>query len=187
MRNYELSKRKSGKEQFSNGKKLIDFWQWAHSDILGNAERGKLAEFIVAMALDIDKGCRTEWDAYDLLTVDNIKIEVKSSAYLQTWKQKNLSRIVFDIRPTRIWDENTHNYSDDRLRRSDIYVFCIFKCTDIKQADLLNFDQWEFLVVKTSELNDKLKKQKSISLNSIKKLQHKVATFEMLKDVIENL
>jgi len=35
---------------------LRDFWAWAYSDLIGNTERGRLAEFIVAMALGITEG-----------------------------------------------------------------------------------------------------------------------------------
>ena len=30
---------------------MLDFWQWAYSNIVGNIERGVVAEFIVARAL----------------------------------------------------------------------------------------------------------------------------------------
>ena len=46
--------KKSGVEQFLNAGinlKLQDFWSWAYSDINGNTERGKLAEYIVAFVL----------------------------------------------------------------------------------------------------------------------------------------
>lgn len=77
----------TGREKFSNGQSVNMFWSWAHSDLMNNAERGRLAEFIVSMALNCNSPSRVEWDAYDLSTEDGIKIEVKSSAYLQTWHQ----------------------------------------------------------------------------------------------------
>ncbi len=178
--------KRTGEELFSNGYSLTDFWRWAHSDILSNAERGRLAEFIVAMALGIDEDCRKEWDAYDLLFKDNIRIEIKSSAYLQSWEQTSLSKIVFDIKPTRLWDEKSHKYSDSRIRRSDIYVFCLFKCTDVEKANPLDLAQWVFYIVQTSEINEKLSNQKTISLNSLKKLEHKKADFTELKKAVEN-
>ena len=33
--------------------KVIDFWKWSVSDLVSNATRGRLAEFIVAKALKI--------------------------------------------------------------------------------------------------------------------------------------
>lgn len=40
-----MTERKSGNENFNSEKdaKLIDYWSWAHSDLIGNTERGKLA------------------------------------------------------------------------------------------------------------------------------------------------
>src|SRR6185503_5716161 len=104
--------RKSGNEPFHrNGRLLqtclIDFWRWSASDLVSNASRGILAEYIVACALNIADGVRGDWDAYDLLTPSGVKIEVKSAAYLQSWFHKKLSNIVFSIRPTRSWDAST--------------------------------------------------------------------------------
>lgn len=178
-------KRKIGSEKFSNNTELINFWRWAYSDLLSNTERGILAEYIVAMALGVDKETRVEWDPYDLLTEDDIKVEVKSSSYIQTWKQTDLSSIRFDIRPTRLWDVNTHTYSGDVTRRSDVYVFCLFDCKNFEKANPMNFELWKFFVVKTSELNNKLGNQKTISVNAIKNLNHKKVRFNELKSAIE--
>ena len=63
---------KTGDERFfCNGAekelKLLDFWRWSVSDIISNATRGRLAEFIVASACNIDLSViRDEWSAYDL-------------------------------------------------------------------------------------------------------------------------
>ena len=70
--------RKKGSESFtSNGQpletKLIDFWRWSVSDLVSNATRGRLAEFIVASALDITDGVRNEWDAFDLEMLSGLK------------------------------------------------------------------------------------------------------------------
>ena len=99
------SKPKTGTEVLSyNGVNtkysLLDFWRWSVSDILSNATRGRFAEFIVGTAIGLNpEDLRDEWDAYDLTTVDGIKIEVKSAAYIQTWNQKKISNISFSIKP----------------------------------------------------------------------------------------
>lgn len=102
------------------------FWRWAYSDFLSNALRGVLAEFIVAQALGGDSRPRTEWDAYDLITKDGLKIEVKSSAYLQSWQQHRPSTIRFDIGLKRGWDAATNVYASEAGRAADVYVFCVF-------------------------------------------------------------
>lgn len=48
--------RKTGQEPIHNNQnplvpRLIDFWQWTSSDLVSNATRGILAEFLVASAL----------------------------------------------------------------------------------------------------------------------------------------
>jgi len=67
-----------------------------------NNVRGYLAEFLVARAVDATLP-RTEWDAFDVLTPDGVKVEVKSSAYLQVWDQRRFSRIVFTGLRGRTW------------------------------------------------------------------------------------
>ena len=47
--------------------KLSDYWSWAHSDLLGNTERGIFAEYLVSCALNIQSEPRVEWQKFDLL------------------------------------------------------------------------------------------------------------------------
>ncbi len=79
---------------------LLSFWQWSASDLLSNATRGVLAEYLVARALSDRASVRVEWDAFDAVTENGVRVEVKSSAYLQSWRQAKLSRITFSTRPT---------------------------------------------------------------------------------------
>lgn len=96
----------TGDETFINNQgkevgKLKEYWSWAHSDLIGNTERGELAEYIVACALGIEKNERVAWDKYDLLSAEGIAIEIKTSGCIQTWEQKELSKPHFGIQPTR--------------------------------------------------------------------------------------
>lgn len=107
------SLKKTGEEPFiinnaDAGIKLLDFWQWNQSDLLNNALRGKIAEFIVGKALNAVEGVRLEWDAFGLVTAEDIKVEVKSAAYLQSWKQTKNSTIQFSIRPALAWEASTN-------------------------------------------------------------------------------
>lgn len=63
------------------------------SDLLHNAFRGQLAEFLVSRALGCEAATRPGWDEYDLLTPDGVPVEVKSAAYLQSWEQARPSTI----------------------------------------------------------------------------------------------
>jgi hypothetical protein len=155
-----------------------EFWQWAYSDFLSNSLRGVLAEFIVAKALNCADSSRTEWDAYDLKTPDGLRIEVKSSAYLQTWEQKKPSLIQFDIAKKRSWFSETNQVSDTPARPADIYVFSVFSETEKAIANPLNLDQWFFLIASADFLDTKFGDQKSISLavleqHGLKRLAYK--------------
>ena len=80
-----VPKRLNGSELIVNGNDevsdLITFWQWAYSDLVGNTERGALAEFIVACALGTEKESRISWNSYDLVSKEGVTIEVKTSGY----------------------------------------------------------------------------------------------------------
>lgn len=170
-----IVKRLSGKENFQNrnGEKkntVLDFWQWFGSDLSNNVIRGALAEFIVASALDIDDGVRDVWSPFDLLSKENIKIEVKSAAYLQSWHQKKLSSISFDIGQSIAYDSATSEYDKESKRQADVYVFSLLHFTDKTNLNPLDLEQWEFYVLSSDVLNEKHLSQKRLSLTNLLKL-----------------
>lgn len=183
--------RKTGSEPIhrsgeATGNQLFGFWQWSSSDLLSNATRGILAEYIVACALGIADGVRAEWDAYDLLTSSGLRIEVKSAAYLQSWYHRELSRISFSIRPTRNWDAATNILAEDLRRQGDIYVFCVLNHKDKATVDPLNVDQWDFYVLSARTLNDRFPIQKAIALSSLLRLHPIKSTFHNLGEVVSD-
>ncbi len=165
---------------------VLDFWQWAFSDFIDNTTRGIFAEFIVGYAIDSPtlKSPREGWGAYDLQFKD-LKIEVKTSAYLQAWAQPRLSNIIFSISPTRAFDPQTGRTAKSLKRQADIYIFCVLTCKDQRKVDPLNLDQWEFYVVPTYKL-DKMfgLKRKYITLKQLQILATAV-TFRELKSTVE--
>jgi len=167
---------KSGRERLIYNEEeteftLLDFWRWGFSDILSNATRGKLAEFIVATAVGADlKTPSDEWGAYDLLTPDGIKVEVKTSAFIQSWAQKDYSKPVFSIRPAKYWDQDNGMSDGKAKRHADVYVFCLLKEKDQSKINPLILDQWEFYVVPTTTLNNYKRSSYSITLPSLCKL-----------------
>lgn len=169
-------KAKSGQEPFrAGGKKLdctlLDFWRWSVSDLVSNATRGRLAEFIVARALGVSTNdVREEWSAYDITTPEGLKIEVKSSAYLQSWHQKELSTIVFMTPKTREWSADTNLQSKESKRQADVYVFALLAHKEKATVDPLNLDQWRFYVLSTATLDARKRSQHSITLKSLEAL-----------------
>lgn len=163
---------------------LVDFWSWAYSDLVGNAERGALAEYIVACALGIQDSDRISWSKYDLLTKEGISVEVKTSGYLQTWAQNTLSKPVFGIQPTYGWDSRSNEFDKEQKRQADVYVFCVHKHTDQATVNPLLISQWEFYVVPTSTLNKKFGNQKSVTLSALKNAGAQVCAYSDLKGKI---
>ena len=166
---------------------LIDFWRWAHSDLLGNSERGVLAEFIVACALGLQNSERVSWDRYDLVTKEGIRIEVKASGYLQTWEQKELSKLTFGIQPTFGWNSQTNEYELKQKRQSDIYVFCVHNHTDKTSADPLQISQWDFYLLPTAVPDTKFQKRKSATLSALIRAGAELCAFENLQSRIKDM
>lgn len=168
--------RKTGSEPFCVGPTvlgfdLLSFWQWSASDLVSNALRGRLAEYLVAQSLDIADGLRAEWDAYDLRTPQGFTIEVKSAAYLQTWAQKTLSAISFDIAPTRFWEATTNEYASEARRQADLYVFAVLTHRDKATLDAMDLSQWEFYLLPKAILDTRLPLQKQLSLSTLLTLE----------------
>ena len=185
LKEIEITKH-SGEEKFRDGGKnldfnLLSFWQWSSSDIISNATRGILAEYIVGKALGSIKNedVRDEWGAYDLDTQAGVRIEVKSAAYVQSWKQSRLSKISFNVPKTFGWDRETNKFDKEKKRQADVYVFALLFHKDKKTVNPLDISQWEFFVLPTIVLDERERSQHSITLPSLKKLTDSVSFFEL--------
>lgn len=182
--------RKTGDEKLSfNGREtgltIQDFWSWAFSDLLDNTLRGSYAEFIVAAALGIDLTReRANWEPWDL-TMQDIKVEVKSCSYVQTWEQERPSAIKFSIRPSMSWSAKA-GFSGEQQRPSDVYVFCLYAEKDAARADPLRLDGWEFYVLPTRRLDESCGGQKSIALSSLLQLDPVKTDYEGLKAAVQS-
>ena len=134
-----------------------------------------------------DRDARVEWDPYDLTTPDGVKVEVKSTAYLQSWAQKGKSTLKFNIPETTPWDVVTGLWTTtDRARQSDVYVFCVFTAVDPDTADPLDMAQWDFYVAPTSRVNEALGGQKTVTLSSLtQRVAPETVTFTGLADAVQ--
>lgn len=163
--------------------KLLNFWQWSASDLVSNAMRGILAEYLVACALQLDTAVRVEWDAYDLLMVSGMRIEVKSAAYLQSWHQTKLSPISFNIRSTR----SEQDGYQDLKRQGDVYVLCLLHHQDKTSLDPLDVAQWSFYIMSAGVLNQKFPTQKTLRLSSLLKLDPCRANFDEIAACLQKV
>ena len=179
-----------GSDPFRHGTKPRDFdlegfWRWTGSDLLSNATRGVLAEYLVARALGIDvsTGVRDEWGAYDLCSPEGVKVEVKSSAYLQSWHQRGPSAVSFSVRKTRAIDPNTNAVDIAMRRQADVYVFALLAHTDKATVEPMDLAQWQFYVVPTFKLDGRARSQHSISLRSLEAMAPTLQ-FDALRDAV---
>ena len=181
-------KQKTGNEHFTfegmpSGFLLNDFWRWHSSDLVNNTLRGALAEFIVARALGLDtSNHRIDWGAYDLL-FDELRIEIKATAFIQSWQQKGDSLLRFSIRPTRVWDSMS-GFAEEQLRQSDMYIFCVFAERNRESPDPMQLDKWEFYPVLTRELNAMLGAQKTATLGTLLRFCPEPCDYESLRDAV---
>jgi hypothetical protein len=164
---------------------LLSFWQWSASDLLSNATRGILAEYLVARALEADpEGVRDEWAAYDLKTRDGVKIEVKSASYLQSWHQDKLSRVSFVVPKTRAWDAATNRLDETPVRQADVYVFALLAHQDKQTVQPLDVSQWVFYVLPTSSLDARTRSQHSITMPTLCSLCERPVEYHGLRAAV---
>ncbi len=162
---------------------ILDYWQWAYSNILQNIQRGNFAEFIVKTALeaggvDFNPGLKNDFAPYDLngpiiaSTNKQSRIEVKSAAFVQIWDIKHPERASFSIAPAMLPDE-TGDYRPDapKQRNNDMYVFALYTAKD-RRCNILDLSWWEFYVLPTHVINSDpvLNNQKTISLKRVQEL-----------------
>ena len=181
-------KRRGGDETFRDGDRdlpfdLASFWQWSCSDLVSNATRGVLAEYLVAQALGVADGVREEWAAWDL-TAGETRVEVKSAAYIQSWHQEELSAISFRVPKTRAWDRESNRQSDEARRHADVYVFAVLVHQDQSTLNPLDVSQWRFFVLPTARLDSRTRSQHSITLKSLRALAGEPVTFSDLEDAL---
>lgn len=183
--------RRRGDEPLHDGPRMLgpdltEFWRWSCSDLVSNATRGVLAEYLVAHALGVADGVREEWAAYDLTAADGLRIEVKSAAYIQSWYQERLSPISFRVPKTRSWDRESNRQSEDSRRQADVYVFAVLAHLEQSTLDPLDVSQWEFFVVPTWELDSRTRSQHSIALTSLRALAGAPVMYSDLQSAVRN-
>lgn len=163
---------------------VLEFWRWAASDLLSNTTRGMLAEFIVARALGSPLGVRTEWDNYDVRSPQGVTVEVKTSAYLQTWFQPRPSKIKYGIAPARRWNLEDGTYALEPTRQAQVYVFCLLSETSRERVDPLNLEQWRFHVLPARVLDERCPTQRTLSLATLLRLNPKVTDWRGLAEAV---
>ncbi len=172
-----------------------DFWAWAMSRLMADGPRGDLAEFIVNVALGSDMTIpKKGWGECDIIYRNN-RVEVKCSSVLQEWVRDTPSRPVFSIAKTLACDcveqdDGSYAYqkrppNDFPQRRSEVYVFCLFSEADRQKANPADFGQWQFYIVPTAVLDERLGDQRQISLQGLERIGAVRCSYSELKSVVD--
>lgn len=155
---------------------VLDFWRYALPDLRTNTTRGLLAEFLVHRAL----GARmrnVEWESFDVLTDDGLRVEVKSSAYVQAWDQRGPSTIRFTRLRGRVWTPRAGDATEPTYN-ADVYVFALHTAPDHASYDPLDVSQWSFSVLSHPQVESLA--QDSVGLATLSRLAGTPVPFEAL-------
>ena len=174
---------------------MLEFWRLSLSNIQFSMNRGTFAEYIVRCALkdggfdstDEENGSIREYDITEPVIPSlsrTSRIEVKSVASINSENpQKDMlgplsdSKLVFGLK---------HNKNSSFIDKNDLYVFCHYKALTTEQ-NILDLDLWDFYVYPTFmiENDEKLRKQRGISIYRLKKLGVAPKSFEELYQEIK--
>ena len=179
--------RLTGDEPLPTGATLLHFWQWMGSDLMSNTLRGALGEYLVALAVgaaDTMNGVQEEWAPYDVHSPDGVKIEVKTSAYIQTWHQSALNPPRFGIAPRMAWDAATNSWTIAKQRWADVYAFCLHHHQDQTTVNPLDLSQWTFYVLPTATLDQTVGGQQSIGISGLQRIGAQTASYDDLRSAI---
>lgn len=166
-----------------SGVTVGDFWSWAYSDVMMNTIRSVFAEYIVGLALNAVSDPRIEWGPVDLIYRGK-GIEVKSSAFLQSWPQTRHSNVRFDIEARKnSWDPETGRFLPIDSRPADCYVFCLFPDKSEVEGMILDVSAWRFYVLDRDVIDRELGERKSVGLNLLERLTHAVRHEELRESI----
>lgn len=164
---------------------LEDFWTWAFSDLRENTTRGILAEYIVGKALGANLVVRQGWWNWDLETPEGIRVEVKSTAYLQAWPQARFSRLSFGKLRGRAFNAETGEFAEEAAYHADVYVFAVQTCREHSEYDPLDSRQWRFWILPRGKVEET--GSRSLTLSTVRAIGAAEAGFGELAEAVRAL
>lgn len=178
------------KFQFDNKEldfQMLDFWRFHYSNIY--SLHGEFAEFVVARALGVTEAQNSDyWTLWDI-TYDNMRIEVKATAYFHMWNTngKVSSKRTFGITKANGSYDPKVAGNTEFCRQNDVYVFCLINGGTKETANPLNLDNWEFYAVPTKFIDKYCGDNKTISLSRIRNFGFKPLRYDELKEEIDRI
>jgi hypothetical protein len=179
---------RTGEESIGRtGKTLLDFWRWAHSDLMVNAARGALAEYLVATAVGDGAAVRDGWATHNVTMPPGdghpaIRVEVRHGGYLQTWRQPAYTKIHFGRLRSWGWNRETGRVDIPPGFHADVYVFAVHTCREPEQLDILDLAQWDFRVLHRRTIEEY--GTKSLAWGTVQRLAPKAVAWEGLKAAV---
>jgi hypothetical protein len=163
----------SGGDGPPDGMSVLDFWRWAFADLCDDDVKGWFAEWLVGLLLGLPQTRRISWAGSDHVTPEGVRIEVKASAYWQSWKlieEDGTAKLVEAVsvnQNSRVAFGSLRS-KDVAIYRSDLYIFAFQRERDPTRWNALDLTQWEFYAL----TRDQLAKvgTRSISLATLGKL-----------------
>jgi hypothetical protein len=182
------AKPRTGEEAIGRtGRTLLDFWRWAHSDLMVSTARGVLAEYLVAIAVGDKAAVRDGWATHNVTMppgdgVPAIRIEVRNGGFLQTWRQPAFTKIHFGRMRSWGWNRETGRLDIPPGFHADVYVFAVHTCTDPEELDILDLAQWDFRVLHRRAIEEY--GTKSLAWDAVQRMAPKTVPWEGLKDAV---
>ncbi|MBD1870313.1 hypothetical protein H6F95_24070 [Cyanobacteria bacterium FACHB-471] len=168
-----MTQKLTGTEVIMDDVAVYDFWSWAYSDLLMNIVRGAFAEYLVGLALELTIPSRQDWEPFDFC-YQGKRIEVKSSAFIQSWQQKKLYNPAFSIKK-----------NSKGTRESDFYIFCLYSEQIRSRANPLRIEDWKFWVAPTPVLKESVLDKKNVSLRTIESYFESGVSYSQLRDHLD--
>jgi hypothetical protein len=174
---------------------IEDFWFWAFSDLSDDDLKGIFAEWLVIRLLAHKSVRRVSWANNDIILPNGLRVEVKATAFWQSWKVIGEDGVV---KAKAEWvpssDERHIKFSGLRARnsvgvtdsievaryKSDLYVFCFEHEQDYDRWNALDLSQWEFYVLTCKEIS--AVGTSSISLRKLRELHPPISAAQFKQE-----
>jgi len=161
----------------------------SNKKLIENNLRGVFVEYLIVDILGLGWSvCDGSWNSWDIDGPNATRLEVKSSAYIQSWYnwsvsqgREGISVPRFDIAERKsFWDGESEVEFKGLGRAAHLYIFALHAEKDPEVADHRVPEQWNFYIVKSETLPVG---QKSIGLSGIQKLSKPVSADNLLNEV----
>ena len=95
----------------------------------------------------------------------------------------------FDIGKKKGWSADTNEYSTEAVRASELYVFCLLKEKNYNKINVCDTNQWEFYVLPTKIINERMGEAKSISLKRLNNISEDIMPvgYNGLKEEVDKI